>query len=200
MYTSTPRYRARMRLRRSSVRSGRNVGFDVRGGGSVAASSAACSALRREAGTPKYARLAASIPQMPGPHSATFRYSSRIRSLDRTSSSPSAVAASLSLRIGLREDERYRFFASCWVMVLAPRSRSRCRHAAPMADQNPWAPSTPSASATSAGSIPTCERNRESSAMRSEEHTSELQSRLHLVCRLLLEKKKKKDINQNTSL
>src|SRR5687768_632677 len=30
---------------------------------------------------------------------------------------------------------------------------------------------------------------------RSEEHTSELQSRLHLVCRLLLEKKKKKTIN-----
>src|SRR2546422_5584071 len=29
---------------------------------------------------------------------------------------------------------------------------------------------------------------------RSEEHTSELQSRLHLVCRLLLEKKKKKSI------
>src|SRR2546422_8944371 len=33
---------------------------------------------------------------------------------------------------------------------------------------------------------------------RSEEHTSELQSRLHLVCRLLLEKKKKK--NQVISL
>src|SRR2546422_4946161 len=29
--------------------------------------------------------------------------------------------------------------------------------------------------------------------VRSEEHTSELQSRLHLVCRLLLEKKKKPD-------
>src|SRR2546422_3769973 len=29
---------------------------------------------------------------------------------------------------------------------------------------------------------------------RSEEHTSELQSRLHLVCRLLLEKKKKTNI------
>src|SRR2546429_3428354 len=29
---------------------------------------------------------------------------------------------------------------------------------------------------------------------RSEEHTSELQSRLHLVCRLLLEKKKKKEV------
>src|SRR2546429_6585015 len=32
---------------------------------------------------------------------------------------------------------------------------------------------------------------RERSVLRSEEHTSELQSRLHLVCRLLLEKKKK---------
>src|SRR2546422_10365806 len=31
--------------------------------------------------------------------------------------------------------------------------------------------------------------------VRSEEHTSELQSRLHLVCRLLLEKKKKKNIH-----
>src|SRR2546429_658344 len=30
-------------------------------------------------------------------------------------------------------------------------------------------------------------------ARRSEEHTSELQSRLHLVCRLLLEKKKKRE-------
>src|SRR2546422_3689015 len=29
--------------------------------------------------------------------------------------------------------------------------------------------------------------------VRSEEHTSELQSRLHLVCRLLLEKKKKEN-------
>src|SRR2546422_8187519 len=35
-------------------------------------------------------------------------------------------------------------------------------------------------------------RKRQSSIFRSEEHTSELQSRLHLVCRLLLEKKKKK--------
>src|SRR5687768_18161976 len=32
----------------------------------------------------------------------------------------------------------------------------------------------------------------EAVSSRSEEHTSELQSRLHLVCRLLLEKKKKK--------
>src|SRR2546422_4495599 len=34
---------------------------------------------------------------------------------------------------------------------------------------------------------------------RSEEHTSELQSRLHLVCRLLLEKKKKKK-NRNKTI
>src|SRR2546422_3425760 len=33
----------------------------------------------------------------------------------------------------------------------------------------------------------------EQSTRRSEEHTSELQSRLHLVCRLLLEKKKKQE-------
>src|SRR3989449_2454350 len=32
--------------------------------------------------------------------------------------------------------------------------------------------------------------------VRSEEHTSELQSRLHLVCRLLLEKKKKQLSNR----
>src|SRR2546422_5392527 len=45
--------------------------------------------------------------------------------------------------------------------------------------------------------------SRESNALpitssRSEEHTSELQSRLHLVCRLLLEKKKKYK-NRNTN-
>src|SRR2546422_3121731 len=34
---------------------------------------------------------------------------------------------------------------------------------------------------------------------RSEEHTSELQSRLHLVCRLLLEKKKTKTIMDHMS-
>src|SRR2546422_8046898 len=33
-------------------------------------------------------------------------------------------------------------------------------------------------------------------AQRSEEHTSELQSRLHLVCRLLLEKKKARTITR----
>src|SRR2546422_6364923 len=40
----------------------------------------------------------------------------------------------------------------------------------------------------------------EGSLPRSEEHTSELQSRLHLVCRLLLEKKKKTHIIRHASL
>src|SRR5258705_2640143 len=39
--------------------------------------------------------------------------------------------------------------------------------------------------------IPHARWNRTWSKMRSEEHTSELQSLRHLVCRLLLEKKKK---------
>src|SRR3989449_3231994 len=42
-------------------------------------------------------------------------------------------------------------------------------------------------------------RPERAAEMRSEEHTSELQSRLHLVCRLLLEKKKKKDLQHGTA-
>src|SRR5690348_13604168 len=38
----------------------------------------------------------------------------------------------------------------------------------------------------------TLDRNNDNNPSRSEEHTSELQSPVHLVCRLLLEKKKKK--------
>src|SRR2546422_6174512 len=41
-------------------------------------------------------------------------------------------------------------------------------------------------------SKPAAAKFRKCNAGRSEEHTSELQSRLHLVCRLLLEKKKTK--------
>src|SRR2546429_2294851 len=39
------------------------------------------------------------------------------------------------------------------------------------------------------------DERKSSSQGRSEEHTSELQSRLHLVCRLLLEKKKKSPLD-----
>src|SRR2546429_7702947 len=50
---------------------------------------------------------------------------------------------------------------------------------------------TEQASPLNTGPIPGGEGKRWWGQWRSEEHTSELQSRLHLVCRLLLEKKKK---------
>src|SRR5438045_8065887 len=46
------------------------------------------------------------------------------------------------------------------------------------------------ASTNEAAPVPSSSRTRR---VRSEEHTSELQSLRHLVCRLLLEKKKKRD-------
>src|SRR2546422_4447234 len=51
-------------------------------------------------------------------------------------------------------------------------------------------PGSPAAASSPAG--PSGRRR----CLRSEEHTSELQSRLHLVCRLLLEKKKKQKHNK----
>src|SRR5207247_10058756 len=61
----------------------------------------------------------------------------------------------------------------------APTSTARCRGACPeRADHHPGV----------AGGAP--ERGR------SEEHTSELQSRVDLVCRLLLEKKKQKTVQR----
>src|SRR2546429_5905047 len=55
-------------------------------------------------------------------------------------------------------------------------------------------PNASSAAALIAAENPKIRRSR-----RSEEHTSELQSRLHLVCRLLLEKKKKSNITDGGS-
>src|SRR5258707_7766619 len=62
----------------------------------------------------------------------------------------------------------------------------------------PSKPSSPHLRNTSRGKIPARSHSRakgvssRSTNERSEEHTSELQSRQYLVCRLLLEKKKKK--------
>src|SRR2546422_6648391 len=55
-------------------------------------------------------------------------------------------------------------------------------------------PATASSSASAREARPKCTAPniRSTGPVRSEEHTSELQSRLHLVCRLLLEKKKHK--------
>src|SRR5260370_10606746 len=47
------------------------------------------------------------------------------------------------------------------------------------------------------GDLPIEEMGNDRSTVRSEEHTSELQSHLNLVCRLLLEKKKTKSDHQH---
>src|SRR2546422_4955871 len=67
-----------------------------------------------------------------------------------------------------------------------PAVGARARPAGRADDQRGRAHGVPPA-ARAAGA-----RARAGHRSRSEEHTSELQSRLHLVCRLLLEKKKKK--------
>src|SRR3712207_8916207 len=71
----------------------------------------------------------------------------------------------------------------------SPRARARRRSPpAPTARApagRPW-PRAP----TATWAAPTCWTTRAGSRGRSEEHTSELQSRQYLVCRLLLEKKK----------
>src|SRR2546422_8437297 len=55
-------------------------------------------------------------------------------------------------------------------------------------------PHTPSRARSARRECSRRDRGLRGSRPRSEEHTSELQSRLHLVCRLLLEKKKIKRI------
>src|SRR5689334_24658286 len=67
--------------------------------------------------------------------------------------------------------------------------------ALPISSRSPTRGRTRS-SASRSSSPPTCCR---SAPTRSEEHTSELQSQFHLVCRLLLEKKKNKMMH-NTSV
>src|SRR3712207_8187619 len=59
----------------------------------------------------------------------------------------------------------------------------------PAATTSPWPNSCWRRAPSSRSASPTSPRGR--SPPRSEEHTSELQSRQYLVCRLLLEKKKK---------
>src|SRR6267154_6778310 len=58
-------------------------------------------------------------------------------------------------------------------------------------DALPICSSSPSSLSCSQRSTPCSSPGRRPSTPRSEEHTSELQSPVHLVCRLLLEKKKK---------
>src|SRR5260370_32507335 len=59
-----------------------------------------------------------------------------------------------------------------------------------------WTPSAPPKTDRQSELVDLIESIPPSRSIRSEEHTSELQSHLNLVCRLLLEKKKKKIQNQ----
>src|SRR5687768_17660525 len=77
--------------------------------------------------------------------------------------------------------------------ILAAGTAGIVGAALPIAGQNPdqaARPKVPADPTKVQGPLSTDVGSR--SPFRSEEHTSELQSRLHLVCRLLLEKKKKK--------
>src|SRR2546422_2285739 len=67
---------------------------------------------------------------------------------------------------------------------------------APSIDSRPVASIGKSSASIAHSPSPAMTRKRNS---RSEEHTSELQSRLHLVCRLLLEKKKKRIASRRES-
>src|SRR5690606_40164382 len=74
-----------------------------------------------------------------------------------------------------------------------PRSPAAdaARHPSPVRETSPAYPGTARGSATRPlRPSPCCNRDSTSRGCRSEEHTSELQSRENLVCRLLLEKKK----------
>src|SRR2546425_6698364 len=68
-----------------------------------------------------------------------------------------------------------------WATATAPTGRRSACRSAPIRGPSPWAISTAI-----------------TSWIRSEEHTSELQSLAYLVCRLLLEKKKKKKTVHST--
>src|SRR3712207_7175504 len=73
----------------------------------------------------------------------------------------------------------------------SPRARSSGGRARPCARRT--CPPTPCSTPGAAGAARRW-RRRCGGRCRSEEHTSELQSRQYLVCRLLLEKKKKNEI------
>src|SRR5258707_10593875 len=80
------------------------------------------------------------------------------------------------------------FFNDTATPEISPLSLHDALPISASSDPWPWSPSLPHPRARpSTSTTPPCP-----CSCRSEEHTSELQSRQYLVCRLLLEKKKKK--------
>src|SRR2546422_11430236 len=96
-----------------------------------------------------------------------------------------------------RRSARSRRSRSCRDRRCSKRSRAACARAWSQVASAPDA-GTMSMQSTGQGATHRSQPEQSSvTTVRSEEHTSELQSRLHLVCRLLLEKKKKKRKKQN---
>src|SRR2546422_8515923 len=77
-------------------------------------------------------------------------------------------------------------FRSSESFTFQPRSSANCCASADVCRSSGTVVSGRRAKDTWSAPTPDCGSKK----LRSEEHTSELQSRLHLVCRLLLEKKK----------
>src|SRR2546422_8145035 len=78
---------------------------------------------------------------------------------------------------------------TCALPISSSAPGRTCRTACRWSGWRPTTRSRPTSSAAKGPVSPTS-MDTATSTSRSEEHTSELQSRLHLVCRLLLEKKK----------
>src|SRR5688572_32429246 len=76
--------------------------------------------------------------------------------------------------------------------VTSPCSRTTGHSSWPSSSRPGCSAPRPRSASNACGTART--RRRTSTSARSEEHTSELQSQSNLVCRLLLEKKKKNDI------
>src|SRR2546422_7210631 len=82
---------------------------------------------------------------------------------------------------------------SARIAAIANEESSSSASIAPFAAMMAETPHTAEPTASKEVSLGRSLNARPSNVIRSEEHTSELQSRLHLVCRLLLEKKKKNE-------
>src|SRR2546429_4650953 len=79
---------------------------------------------------------------------------------------------------------------SCFTIMATARSPMSLATPASTTNKSDGEPDVPGSTTTATATL-IFSSAITSSSIRSEEHTSELQSRLHLVCRLLLEKKKK---------
>src|SRR2546422_11773367 len=117
-------------------------------------------------------------------------------------STPSAKASAVIARNGVQSLSSARKNAAPRPIMTSPRTRlSQCWPGNTTgADENrrnflPRPASLPNAITDPENVIAPTKVPMNSSSLRSEEHTSELQSRLHLVCRLLLEKKNKNQLH-----